>query len=262
METLVSLTSHGYRLGFVHIVLEDLVKACEGRNMRTVLSVQEDEVFRLSQESNDLIASGKVELITVKKDYGPATKQIPCRLRYPDAEMIVVDDDVRIDVRGFDAIVRYRKDYPRSVLGFRARRIEVENGKLRPFIGFIWSDADKYSTELLQGGDIKDPIVLPDCFFEHVGVVAYPPKYAVLSEEEWRAMVEKAPYDDDVVMQVVSIRHGFETVLLPGRCTSDHIDVHHPLIGPDNLYGKSGNGARTAKAMEQFSDDFIKYVTK
>jgi hypothetical protein len=262
MDTIVSLTSHGYRLGFVHQVLSDLVRICPPRGLRIALAVQEDEVGHLSQEANDLIVSRKVELLTVKKDYGPATKQVPCRLRYPDAALIVMDDDMLLRESGLDAMLRYRHDYPHAVLGFRMRTIELDGDKLKPFIGFVWSSADKYSTPLVTGRGLAAPRVVRDGFFEHVGVVSYPPGYARLSEGEWRALIAGAPHDDDVVMQVVNIRYGFETVLLPGEGGRAFLDDPSHLIRSEALYAKSGNGARTARAMEHFASDFISYVRK
>ena len=262
MDTLISLTSHGYRLGFVHTVLEDLVRIGKPRGMRVVLSIQEDEAGRLSQEANDMVVRGDVELLTVKRDYGPATKQIPCRLRYPDAALIVVDDDLLLRESGVDALLKYRREYPRAVLGFRSRRIEVVDGRLRPFIGFVWSSADKYATPLITGHDVRVPTVMHDIFFEHVGVVSYPPGYARLTAAEWRSLVSRAPHDDDVVMQVVNMRYGFDTVMLPGNCSGPSLLESNPLVRSEALYARSGNGARTAKAMEAFVDEFIAYVRK
>lgn len=262
MSTVVSLTSHGRRLCFVHEVLTDLIKLCKPRKIRIVLSVQEDEVGWLSQQSNDLIVRKDVELITVKKDYGPSTKQIPCLLKYPDAQIIVMDDDVLLKEEGLDALLKYRNDFPNAVLGFRMREIEIDGDKLKPFIGFIWSDVDKYSTPLLSGSKIKEPQLVDNCFFEHVGVVSYPPNYARLTESEWRALTDVVPYNDDVIMQVVNIRYGYDTVLIPGSGTRANIGVGNTIIGKLSLYAKSGNGKTTAAEMERFAADFINYVKR
>jgi len=262
MNTLVSLTSHGRRLGFLHIVLEDLVRICEPRGIRIVVSLQENEVGRVSRETNNLIVAGKVELLTVKKDYGPATKFIPCHMKYPDWHTIVVDDDVLVNEGTLDRLIAYRNEYPDAVLGFRMRKIELDGDRLRPFIGFIWSSNDKYATKLVIGGSVKEPRLVDDGFFEHVGVVSYPPNYASPSEEEWRKLIEDAPYDDDVLMQVVNIRYGFKTVILPGDCTRENLGSTNTVIGGEALYIRSGNGARTAEAMRHFADDFIGYASK
>lgn len=247
---------------FVHLVLEHLVKICAGRGIHIVLSIQENEAGKLSEEANRLISSGAVELITVKYDYGPSTKMIPCFMRYPEAVTIVVDDDILLSESALDKFIKYRSVYPNAVLGFRIRKIELDGDKLRPFVGFDYDGQYGYATELKEGYSISEPLIVPDGLFEHVGAVSYPANYPRLTDDEWRSITSKTPMDDDVAMQVVNMRYGFETILLPGISIGEYVSSGNPIIDTESLWGRSGNGKVRANAMSEFEGEFVSYVKK
>lgn len=127
----VSLTTTPERLPLTHKAIESIFHQSI-RPAKIILWVSETaQNLKLSPELKALISKG-VDLEYVP-DVGPHTKLIYALRKYPDKNIITIDDDIYYPVHMISTLLEFHNKYPQAVIANWAREIAFDNaGKPLP----------------------------------------------------------------------------------------------------------------------------------
>jgi hypothetical protein len=95
-KAIISLTSWKKRIDTVAVTIQSILERCPGYHV--VLCLSSDEFPRkeaeLPENLNSLINNNQIEILWVKKNYGPFKKVLFTAKKYPTAPIISADDGV------------------------------------------------------------------------------------------------------------------------------------------------------------------------
>ena len=95
--TIVSLTSYPARINCASEALESLITQKTDEPYKVVLVLAEPQFpdRKLPDSITEMIRSGKIEIIWHPTDIRSHKKLIPTLKRYPNATVVITDDDVK-----------------------------------------------------------------------------------------------------------------------------------------------------------------------
>ncbi|MBO7433900.1 MAG: hypothetical protein J6U13_09150 [Salinivirgaceae bacterium] len=166
-EVIVSLTTFGERIHNVHLAIESIMQGTIKPN-KIVLWLAEDE-FKGKTLPRTLLLQQKRGLeIEYCKDVKSFNKLIPSLIKYPDACIITIDDDVMYEYDIVERLINSHKMYSNTICACRMHRIILEQGM--PINYMKWnlciSDNDCSALNFPTGvGGILYP---PHCFNSEV----------------------------------------------------------------------------------------------
>lgn len=146
-DTIVSLTTYGERFSEVHYTLFSLFKQ-KTKPDKIVLWLDEDE-FTLEQIISDKYISKYIKKgleIEFCKNYGSYKKFVTALNMYPDATIIICDDDGYYDKNWLALLLEAQKNYPNDILCHSGNKIKIENNNLLPYKK--WTDVRNNSVGL------------------------------------------------------------------------------------------------------------------
>jgi hypothetical protein len=231
LPVVVSLTSFGGRIDWVHLVIESLFRQTvladeivlwladhefEGRPLPSSLSRLEDRGLT----------------IRFTKDIGPYKKLIP-QLRYDDQTIIVtVDDDVLMPPTTLEHLLEAHVLEPNLVHCNRAHRISFDRqGRVRPYVKWASQISDRTASHLV--------------FPTGVGGVLYPPGSLHKEITNEAAFQRLAPTNDDIWFKAMAILAGTPArKTCAGRAFKDHRFTFTPESQIKSLavYNRHGGG--------------------
>ena len=212
-DAILSFTSHARRLPLVDEVFRSHVANAEAAGMRVCLALQEDSVPAMTPYQRSLVDSGKIELLTIEKDHGSNTKWTLCRAKYPDATMVVVDDDRTYTDEALRELLYFHRMFPREFLCRAMRQLVWRDGRLRRY---HLSKREPDRATLYTSLSVPAPTILRpgDIVIEHWAGCLYPPGFPSPSAAAAEAAA-LAPHDDDAFTTVLLARAGMSAVLVP-----------------------------------------------
>ena len=135
-EVIVSLTTFGDRIHNVHLAIESIMQGTVKPN-KIVLWLSEDE-FKGKTLPRTLLLQQKRGLeIKYCKDVKSFNKLIPSLIKYPDACIITIDDDVMYEYDIVERLINAHKKHPNTICACRMHRI-VLNEKNFPVNYLKW----------------------------------------------------------------------------------------------------------------------------
>jgi hypothetical protein len=190
----VSLTTHGIRLGQVHYTLESIAQG-ELRPSRLVLWLDQGLVERgLPDTLHRLMARGLEVHGTV--DVGPHTKYFPQVMSEPSPALplVTADDDILYPPYWLQALQAHATRHPGTIACFRAHQVGLLPGqRLAPYAE--WRRCQSTEPSHLH-------------FLTGVSGVLYPVAMQQALREAGNGFLQACPKGDDIWLNLVALRSG------------------------------------------------------
>lgn len=190
----VSLTSYGKRLNDVYLAIESIGRG-DLLPSRLILWLDEEEFARKPPAALLRLEQRGLEIQTCP-NWGPHKKYYPYVQGQSDFSkpLATADDDVLYPRTWLSGLMKAYETYPRIVHCYRARRIEVREGKLTPYRDWPACQTDAAHPSVIATG---------------VSGVIYPPLLLKALRRAGNAFEEKCPRADDLWLHVQALRAGF-----------------------------------------------------
>jgi hypothetical protein len=197
----VSLTSHGTRIGGVHRVIESIGNGTV-KPSRIVLWLADDNTVANPPPRLARARARGLE-IRATPDYGPHTKYFPFVMTDDiDGPLVTADDDVLYPPDWLERLVAAHEQQPDLVHCHRARRVEMQRGQLTPYNEWSLTRDDKPSHFNFVTG---------------VSGVIYPPALLAELRRRGAAFSECCPRADDIWLSAVALRAGIAVAQIAPR---------------------------------------------
>lgn len=158
-KIVVSLTTHGKRLEYVHIAIKSMMmQTCKPDKI--VLYLDESSGDKKINKEDELIKAG-LTIVRGKENLRPHCKYYYAMQDYPDALLITVDDDIIYPDNVIQDLYEAHLKYPEVVIAHRAHGAFDREGKQLKCKDFLWevSSATPESTLCATGvGGILYPV--------------------------------------------------------------------------------------------------------
>lgn len=225
-EVIVSLTTYGKRIREVAFTIESIMQGSVLPN-RIILwledGLQNCELPKLLQNQQKRGLE-----IRFCKDIKSYKKIIPTLLRYPDACIITVDDDVLYDYDMVESLVTSYKNNSMCIHTCRARDFVFDSHhKLMSYVKWPLShNGNKASYHLMQTG---------------VGGVLYPPKSLHPDVFKEDIFMELSPYGDDIWLYVMAVRNGYPILKVDTKTSLGCDYLENEEVQDTALYNQNGD---------------------
>ena len=193
---IVSLTTHGARLGLVYLAIESIVRG-PAKPQRCILWIDEAEAARPRGPQLARLVRRGLEIRT-SPNYGPHKKYYPYVAETTEftSPLVIADDDVFYERDWLARLVAAYAEHPGVVSAHRAHRIALAGERLAPYL--TWRLASDTSATLLN-------------LATGVGGVIFPPGVLRELKAAGTAFAARCPRADDVWLHVNAMRAGFTT---------------------------------------------------
>lgn len=194
-DIVVSLTTHGNRLNYVHLAIASIMLQTMKANRIILWLSNEFEKSELPYMLKQLIRYGLE--IKFTHDIRSYTKLIPTLKLCPQDTIVTIDDDMIYDVCLLEHLINAHLANPNCIYGTRCHRITMEGSSIAPYLD--WNMEINNSEE--------STLIFPT----GVGGVLYPPNS--LDEEVFNEEVflNICPTTDDIWFKVMSLKKGSMT---------------------------------------------------
>lgn len=117
-DIILSFTSHGNRLAFVHHVLKNVVKI---PFKKICLTIYKDDLLLLNKnkEAMNIIRRNNVEILTAQLNLKNHLKYYYTMLKYPYEVIMIIDDDMEYSQYFFDSLFKLFHQHPYCCCGHR-----------------------------------------------------------------------------------------------------------------------------------------------
>ncbi|MEP7295467.1 MAG: hypothetical protein ABI702_04705 [Burkholderiales bacterium] len=190
----VSLTTHGIRLARVHRTIESIARGVV-KPRRLMLWLGNRERDRPLPRALQRLQRRGLE-VQYADDVGPHTKYFPYACSEPAHRLplVTADDDMWYPPFWLARLWQAHRGEPAQVHGYRARRVQLVDGRLAPYETWPFMDDDRPG---------------PSVFATGVGGVVYPPALLDRLREQGPAFQACCPKADDIWLHASALRHGF-----------------------------------------------------
>lgn len=202
MSVIVSLTSWKPRFP---IVIDAISSILSGSTLpdRIVLVVSRDDVPYLPEDVKVLASAQQLEILEYD-DIGSHKKLLPVMNKYPDADIITIDDDWIYGVTFVESLLKYHNIYPKDVLCNWCLRIKANKyGNVESYRHWEKFVPNEY-------GDID--------LFPMSGAGALWPAHCFDKSKPDLTELDKCPNADDIYNKVLMIRNGIIARKVPCDC--------------------------------------------
>ena len=262
MKPILSFTSHKARLPYIDEVFRSHVANAETCGMHVCLALQEDSVPAMTPYQRSLVDGGKIELLTVERDHGSNTKWTLCRAKYPDATMVVVDDDELYPHSELRSLLSYHRRVPSAFLCRAWRRVSWDpSGRMVPFAPN--QKGPGAPNPVFLGSGLPDPLWLrgTEAIPEHWGGCLYPAGFPSTGSCEEAAKV--AFHDDDAVMALFIARAALPFFAIPvyernvRLATKRDSPLRPSGLAYQQAVSPGGPGSRTRQTLKTLEPELV-----
>lgn len=112
---------------------------------KLLLNIDDDTTEEFINEYNKLKKlDPRIEINLCDKKWRSCNKLLPAIKKYPEADIITIDDDVRYNSSWFEALYTEHKKYPKCIISFESRKVElIDNGvKYTKFLSLNMDDLE------------------------------------------------------------------------------------------------------------------------
>lgn len=235
----VSLTSYGDRLPWVHYTIESIGEGAR-KPSRIVLWI-DDGLLRKGLPPSLQRLVGRGLEVRGTRDVGPHTKYLPQVLSHPapDRPLITADDDVLYPRYWLASLVQAHDTTPDQIVCFRAHRIDFDpKGALKPYAQ--WPACQSTSPH-------------PRNFLTGVSGVLYPVPMQNILRECGYAFEDCCPRNDDIWLTATAWRHGIpiRQIVPYGRAFYNLPGTREQGLARNNVQG----GANDAQMRATFNPE-------
>lgn len=222
-DIVVSLTTYGQRLNYVHLAIASIMLQTTKAN-RIILWLGEELRGQDLPEMLKRLQQYGLE-IYYTRDIRSYTKLIPALKLCPEDAIITIDDDAIYDVCVLEHLIKAHLRNPNCIYGSRCHKIVVKDSIIVPYVDWDWTiNTPEESLLILPTG---------------VGGVLYPPNSLdgeVFNEDVFLTI---CPTTDDIWFKVMSLKKGSMTGKTPS--TNPSGEDYFMSIALDNTGLKSIN---------------------
>jgi Glycosyl transferase family 2 len=198
-QVIVSLTTFPPRMNTIWMVLESLLRQTQKPD-KIILWLASTQ-FSTIEDVDLRVRKMQIRGLEIRfcDDYKSHKKYYYAMKEYSNDIIITVDDDIFYPENMLETLLKKHKEYPDSVVCYRAHRITLTNGKVNRYIYWDYSSRDFLGPDNL--------LMATGC-----GGVLYPPH--CLSKEVFnsRAINELCLNADDIWLKCMSYINGTKTV--------------------------------------------------
>lgn len=264
-NAIMSFTSIPSRIRVIDEVFNSHLKNAEDIGLRLVVSLSEDTAGMMTPYQRELVKSGRIDLITTPRDHGSNTKWTLARKKFPDAPMLVVDDDVCYGTGGLKRLMDAYYSCPDHIVCRTFRAVPWEYDRMRDFNHYrpwnyikVVAAGTGTSLKSTLHCDMRYELSPGSSFPEHSNACVYPPMFPSLDPSR---IPNEAFHDDDVMIGALACMDGVR-IMFAGDC-GDSSDRSLRLKGlwvrqwveASNSSGKSI--PRTCNAIKTLSEYFV-----
>lgn len=132
-RTIVSMTSHGNRIGTCHLALESIGCAAK-KPGRLILWLDEPETIQNLPKHLTRMRERGLEIFQSSK-IGPHSKYYPCLeiAQQTESLLVTADDDMLYPADWLLQLLRTNAASPNTFIGYRARRIGIEKNQIASY---------------------------------------------------------------------------------------------------------------------------------
>jgi hypothetical protein len=198
----VSVTTYGERLSTVHLALESIA-AGSVLPSRLILWVDSAEGFANRSAGLKRLVERGLE-IYLSDNFGPHTKYYPYLLSTDtfDVPLVTADDDLLYSRWWLEGLVRAHRENPEGVNCYRAHRIGLANGAIKPYQ--TWEPCRSPEADFLHFGTGVSGCIYPMSLLKRLKVAG-------------AEFMQLCPKADDVWLHVNALRAGMKTRQIWGR---------------------------------------------
>ena len=203
-DVTASMTSHRARFGHLALALRSVVHQSL-QPSAVLLWIPRQDVASLPADVLAL-TRGIVEIRTLPRDLGPASKLLPAMAERSGEVIVTADDDVAYPYRWLESLLAVRTSHPDAIVCRRAHWITFDrDGSMRPYADWEWETSRNGPDQRL--------------FFTGHGGVLYPP--GALSPDAWVESMRQSTCatNDDIWFNWMARMAGTSIVRVPGRTT-------------------------------------------
>jgi hypothetical protein len=236
----VSVTSFPDRISRVALTLESIHRqTVTPERVVLVLASSQFANRRLPLSLRVQLARPNVELLWVSEDTRSYKKLVPVRLRYPEATIVTIDDDVIYHRHFLAELVAASERNPASIIGHRGWELRVADGTLSPYAAARPAHPNSPHERVLLTG---------------VGGILYPPRSLPVGLLADPVAQQLCPTADDVWFWALARVAGTRTL-----CLGSHSSVYRAITSL--MFGASlqavnnelgGNDRQIAAAVRHF----------
>ena len=203
LPVIVSLTSFPARIQHAWIPIETMFQQ-EHPPSKVVLVLSEEEFPTKALPSRILQQRKRgLEIIWTKHNIRSYKKLLPTRMRYPDSNIVTIDDDIFYEPWRLSQLIKTASDHPGSIIGHRGWEIKMSHGNLAPYIQ--WPCADKTTP-------------IQRIFLTGSGGIYYPPHFLTLDLlTDIELALRLCPTGDDIWFWAVARKAG-----IPMHCLGNN----------------------------------------
>ncbi len=187
----VTMTTHGQRLGRVHVALESIAR---GRSRPRRLMLWLDDAAEAIPPAVERLRRRGLEVITVAPGLGVHTKYYPyvSSLPHHTLAMVTSDDDIIYPKDWLEGLELASRRDPTIVHCYRAHRLMLDEDKIMPYSS--WPPCTDTAPSILTFGT-------------SVSGQIFPPNFLDILRDEGTGFHEVAPKADDVWLHRVAVAH-------------------------------------------------------
>ena len=207
----VCLTSYGQRLKQAHLAIESVGRG-QVRPRRLILWLDDTVDAHAVPRALRRLESRGLEIRGSHGSFGPHTKYFPyvSEISKPDLPLVTCDDDILYPKWWLRTLLEdYESQQPPAVVAFRAHRIGLAGGVLKPYGQWQPVRTDRPSHRNFVTG---------------VSGAVYPPAVQRSLAALGDAFLQRCPRADDVWLNVVALRLGTKVKQVSARSR------HFPLV--------------------------------
>jgi hypothetical protein len=187
----VTMTTHGKRLGRVHVALESIAR---GRSRPRRLMLWLDDDLQATPPAVERLRRRGLEVFTVAPGLGVHTKYYPyvSSLPHHTLAMVTSDDDIIYPTDWLEGLELASRRDPTIVHCYRAHRLLLDGDKIMSYAS--WPPCTDTAPSILTFGT-------------SVSGQVFPPAFLDILRDEGTGFLEVAPKADDVWLHRVAVAH-------------------------------------------------------
>ncbi len=242
-EVIVSLTTYGRRIHDVAFTIESIMQGTVKPN-RIILWLGLDMEGKPLPQSLQRQQKRGLE-VGYTRDIRSYTKIIPTLLKYPDAAIITIDDDVLYDFDVVENLIAGHLQRPDCIIANRVKRMNIgSDGRPTKYKKwrFVCDEGDDSQLNFLTG----------------VGGVLYPPHSLHPDVTNEKVFTDICKFADDVWLSAMALRAGVRIVkaFTHNRIGEDHLvneDVQDMGLRNINLHSEiTSNDAQLRAVFDKY----------
>lgn len=189
----VSLTTHGERIRQVHVTIETIARGTLKPSEMVLWLDDPATVARLPRPLKRLQRRGLS--VRVSKNFGPHTKYYPYLLAHDsfDRPLVTADDDMLYPITWLAGLADASAIHPDEILCYRARRVQLQDGRLAPYL--TWPLVGSTEPSMLN-------------FATGVSGALYPPRFLAQLKTLGHVFLERCPRADDIWLHWAAVHTG------------------------------------------------------